>query len=53
MYLDPWAITGSEDNSSAADRFPTELRPSLGTIGKVPCDVKTVEYENSQMKPYA
>jgi hypothetical protein len=25
MYLDPWAMTGSEDNSFAADRFPAEL----------------------------
>ena len=36
-------MTGSEDNRFAADRFPRELLPSGGTIGKCQCDVKSVE----------
>jgi len=36
-------MTGSEDNSFAADRFPTELWPTEGTIGNWHCDVKSVE----------
>ena len=44
-------MTGSEDNSFAADRFPTELWPSGGTIGNPHSDVKSVECENYQTKP--